>query len=216
MNSAREAAGSHVYHQLKARVIAYEFPQGKRIYLEPIAQRLGVSTTPVREALNRLAAESLVIKAPRKGFIAMTLSESNLIGHYSLTRLLLLDELEKLDAGGRKRLAEYEPFAGVLYRLNRRHLTDISTIANYTGEVFAHIAAFGDNPHVMLSIDAANDQLFYIRTLEAQHLENVQAELICFCELLLASRCDELIAAIQAYHDRRIELLPKLLESINS
>jgi DNA-binding GntR family transcriptional regulator len=210
--SWRHAAGDRVYRAIKARVITYAFPQGKRIYLQPLADALGVSTTPVREALNRLAAEDLVIKAPRKGFVALGLSGDNLLDYYDLTRLLLAKELHGLDIDTRRKLHEFEPVAVLLYKLNRRALSDPNTLATYTGEVFAEIASLGDNEHVVQSIRHANDHLHFIRTIECQHLEDVQRELIRLCELVLAGRCEELLRAIHVYHDKRVQVLSTLLE----
>ena len=60
--SAGVAAGlaEHVYQLLKAEVINNEFESEERIVIETVALRLGVSPTPVREALARLAGEQLV------------------------------------------------------------------------------------------------------------------------------------------------------------
>lgn len=210
--SASEAAGNRVYQAIKASIVACDFPQGRRIYLEPIADDLRVSTTPVREALNRLAAEGLVIKAPRKGFIAKRLSADNLLGDYELTKLLLTHELERIEPAVCRKLPEYEPIAGVLYKLNRSANYSVTTLAAYTGEIFTHIAALGENADVVWSIERANDHLYYIRTVECHFLHDVHSELTGLCELLLASRCKGLLQAVHRYHDTRIELLPTLFE----
>jgi DNA-binding GntR family transcriptional regulator len=212
--SAKNSAGDRIYRAIKASVIAYAFPQGRRIYLQPLADALGVSTTPVREAMNRLAAEDLVIKAPHKGFIAMSLSGKNLRGHHELTRLLLAKELERLDTAGRHKLTEFEPIAMVLFRLNRRVLSDANTLAAYTGEIFSHVASLSGNTHIIRSIGRANDHLYFIRTLECRHLDNVQDELRLICELLLVGNCQELLRTIHRYHDKRTEILPTLLELV--
>lgn len=205
----------HIYWSLKAKVIAYEFSQGKRIYIGPIAEQFGVSTTPVRESLNRLAAEGLVLKAKRKGFVALTLRENHVRKQYEATRQLLSDELGRLSPVMRKKMPDFEPVAAVLTRVNRRPRSDVRALAALTSEVFASMGAFVNKPHVDLSIGHANDHLYYIRTLECQRLEHVQSELACFCELFLAGECEELISAIGNYHERRLELLPKLLTDKN-
>jgi DNA-binding GntR family transcriptional regulator len=206
------AASDRVYHAVKARVIACEFVPGRRIFLEPVAESLGVSTTPVREALNRLAAEDLVIKAPRKGFIARRLTRQQLIGHYDITRLLLTHELTRLDARKRRALPEFEPIATVLHKLRRHAITDFHALAAYTGDVFTGIASLGDNADIVDAIGRANDRLHYVRMLECQLLPQVQSDLVRLCELLLARRCRDLSKAIHDYHDTRIALLPELLE----
>jgi DNA-binding GntR family transcriptional regulator len=210
--SANEATGGRVYQTIKERVISYEFAPGRRIYIEPIAKELGVSTTPVREALNRLVAEDLVIKAPRKGYIAMTLSEDNLVGHYELARQLLSAELGKLEPSTRHKLSDNKSIAGVLKKLNRHASVDSDTLATYTGDIFVQIASVHENRLAVHAINRANDHLYYIRTIECQILEHVQSELTSFCELLLAAQCEELISAIHAYHDKRISLLHTLLD----
>ncbi len=204
--------GDWVYHAVKARVIAYEFPQGKRIYLQKIADELGISTWPVRQVFDRLAAEGLVVKAPRKGYFAMSLSSENVLGYYHITRHFLSLGLDTLDSKYRRALSKCEATAVVLEKLNRRTVNDFEWLARYNGEIFENIAALTRQSAVTFAVGRTNDHLFYVRTLECRQLGNVQNELICLCELVLAADCDELIAAIREYHERRISLLPELLE----
>lgn len=210
--SAREASGNRIYQAVKARAVRYEFPEGRRILLEPLADQLRVSTTPVREALNRLAAEGLVVKAPRKGFVALSLDTDRLKDHYRLIRLLLAHELGGLSEESLRRLPEFEPIADLLRKLNRRPLTNVETLAMYTGELFIRLAALSENADVVEAIDRANDQLFFIRTVECRLLDGIHEELIRHCELVLAGRCDDLIKAIHEYHRKRLDLLPRLLK----
>ena len=67
------AAGlaEHVYQLLKADVINDQFAAGDRIVIESVAIRLGVSPTPVREALARLAGEQLVSFRAYVGYSAL-------------------------------------------------------------------------------------------------------------------------------------------------
>jgi DNA-binding GntR family transcriptional regulator len=67
------AAGlaEHVYLLLKAEVINDQFAAGDRIVIETVAIRLGVSPTPVREALARLAGEQLVAFRAYVGYSAL-------------------------------------------------------------------------------------------------------------------------------------------------
>ena len=58
--SAVAGLADHVYQLLKADVINDQFQAQERIVIEAVATRLGVSPTPVREALARLAGEQLV------------------------------------------------------------------------------------------------------------------------------------------------------------
>lgn len=62
-NQVREA----VYRHLKERLLSGRFAPGERLSEPLLAQELGVSRTPVREALMRLAEEGLVELVPGRG-----------------------------------------------------------------------------------------------------------------------------------------------------
>src|SRR5262245_37687666 len=62
----------HAYADLKRRLLLGEFPLTQRLAEEALAAELGVSRTPVHEALSRLAAERLVERQPRGGFFPAT------------------------------------------------------------------------------------------------------------------------------------------------
>jgi DNA-binding GntR family transcriptional regulator len=69
--SAAAGLAEHVHALLKAEVINEEFAAGERIVIESVAVRLGVSPTPVREALARLAGEQLVAFRTYVGYSAL-------------------------------------------------------------------------------------------------------------------------------------------------
>lgn len=51
----------YAYRQVRARVLSGRLPPGSLIQQEDLAREIGVSTTPVREALRRLQQEGLVV-----------------------------------------------------------------------------------------------------------------------------------------------------------
>jgi DNA-binding GntR family transcriptional regulator len=59
----------HAYAALKTRLLLGEFPIHRRLAEEKLAGLVGVSRTPVREALARLHAEGLIVRAPDGGFM---------------------------------------------------------------------------------------------------------------------------------------------------
>lgn len=60
--------GERVFSELKQRLLAGEFALGRRLGEERLASVLGVSRTPVREALHRLFSEGLVQRDAEGGF----------------------------------------------------------------------------------------------------------------------------------------------------
>ncbi len=56
-----------VYKELKEAILRGDIVSGERLMEIPLATRLGVSRTPVREAIRRLEKEQLVVIIPGKG-----------------------------------------------------------------------------------------------------------------------------------------------------
>jgi DNA-binding GntR family transcriptional regulator len=56
-----------VYDILRDRILAGELEGGTRLHQENLSTQLGVSRTPIREAITRLAAEGLVELLPNRG-----------------------------------------------------------------------------------------------------------------------------------------------------
>ena len=62
-------ASDLAYEALLADILAGAYPPGHRIREEEVAERVGISRTPVREALRRLNAEGLVDLPPHRGAV---------------------------------------------------------------------------------------------------------------------------------------------------
>jgi len=58
-----------VYNHLKSEVLAGSFKPGERLTEEYLAKSLGVSRTPIREALHKLETEGFVTPLERRGFV---------------------------------------------------------------------------------------------------------------------------------------------------
>jgi len=64
-----------VFEKLKKAIIDGYFEPGQKLVESQIAQEMGVSRTPVREALRRLEIEKLVVNLPRKGVMVSPIDE---------------------------------------------------------------------------------------------------------------------------------------------
>ena len=73
-----------VYEEIKAMAVDYRFKPGERVNEVELAAKLGVSRTPVREALNRLARDSFMSFVPNRGFYARDITPEGVRELYEL------------------------------------------------------------------------------------------------------------------------------------
>jgi DNA-binding GntR family transcriptional regulator len=87
----RKAAGQslaeRVYGDLKAALKTARFEPGERVREEAVAEWLGVSRTPVREALRRLLAENLLVSTEH-GLAVPQLSRNQIFELYAIREVL--------------------------------------------------------------------------------------------------------------------------------
>ncbi|MCU1493984.1 MAG: transcriptional regulator, GntR family [Acidimicrobiaceae bacterium] len=88
-------ASALAYQELKTLVLLGEVPVGVRLREERLAERLGMSRTPVREALLRLHAERFLDRHPEGGFKAANPSAQTMRELYEVRRALELFALRR-------------------------------------------------------------------------------------------------------------------------
>ncbi|MEO6238019.1 MAG: GntR family transcriptional regulator [Vicinamibacterales bacterium] len=66
--SAPAALPDRLYGILKHRILTCVIPPGERLVEKDICTEMGLSRTPLREAINRLALEGLVVLTPYRGY----------------------------------------------------------------------------------------------------------------------------------------------------
>lgn len=76
------------YIAIRERVLSGEYPAGIRLREEELAEAVGVSRTPVREALRRLDAEGLVEFVPNRGAHVAAWSQHDFEEIFGLRALL--------------------------------------------------------------------------------------------------------------------------------
>jgi DNA-binding GntR family transcriptional regulator len=101
-----------VFHTLRQAILRGELEPGERLMEIHLAERLGVSRTPIREAIRKLELEGLVVMIPRRGAVVASITEKDLQDVLEVRRTLevlaaevacdritpeLLEELEKAE-----------------------------------------------------------------------------------------------------------------------
>lgn len=78
MTESNVSLMQNIHKELRTRILAGEIRGGERISANAVATELGVSRTPVRDAMNLLRAERLVRLVPRSGFVVRKFSYKEL------------------------------------------------------------------------------------------------------------------------------------------
>jgi len=76
------------YDQLKAMILDQKLKSGSKIYQEKLAIDLGISRTPLVNALKKLEQERLIIAIPRKGFYVRDFSKEEMVNIFELREVL--------------------------------------------------------------------------------------------------------------------------------
>lgn len=77
-----------VFNTLRQAILKGELEPGERLMEIQLADRLGVSRTPIREAIRKLELEGLVLMIPRKGAEVAKISEKSLRDVLEIRRAL--------------------------------------------------------------------------------------------------------------------------------
>jgi DNA-binding GntR family transcriptional regulator len=92
MNVPKRAASSTLvdgaYEQIRRRILDNAWPPGHRALEQEVALALGMSRTPVREALMRLQADGLVEVIPRHGMRVLPVSPNDMREIYQILTAL--------------------------------------------------------------------------------------------------------------------------------
>lgn len=73
-----------VFHKIREDILKGKYKSGDPIREMTISQDLGVSRTPVREALKQLELEGLVTSIPNKGTVVAGITEQDIIDIYAI------------------------------------------------------------------------------------------------------------------------------------
>ena len=149
------------YERIRRLVLDGDIAPGERLGQVELAERLGVSRTPVREALRRLSAEGLVEFSPNRGFRAADLGLDAVLRRLEV-RLILEPGIARL-AAGRRTDADLAALRSAIAREERAR----------TG-VAAHDAS--RDFHVALARATGNDE--HVRVLDSLWLVEVGRRLL--------------------------------------
>lgn len=176
------------YNSIKWRLMLGAWLPGERLELARLAAELGVSISPIRDSLNRLAGEQMIDASAGAGFHVPAIREQGVADMLNLNALLLRSAI-----GHR--------------RDNWDAYDDVSTDhATRSAHLFSHIARHSGNAEIMQCVQGLNERLHWLRSLEPSLFQFAEPGLEDI-KLALAEQApaDTLDMIVQDYHARCVQ-----------
>jgi DNA-binding GntR family transcriptional regulator len=85
---SRSSLADAAYAEIRARILDGRIAPGERVTVRPIADRLGLSATPIKAALVRLEREGLIASQLHRGFFVPDLGDADAAEIYQLREAL--------------------------------------------------------------------------------------------------------------------------------
>jgi DNA-binding GntR family transcriptional regulator len=134
-----------VYAVVRERILSGELPSGSRLPQSSLAEELGVSRTPLREALRRLSTEGLVVLEANRGARVATHDFSDML-HAWRARLVLEPPAARLGASVKVPEALERMHRAIVQQ--RRVVDDVAESFAVNREFHLALVASAGNPHL--------------------------------------------------------------------
>ena len=211
--AAPSTTGEHALEALRRAIVAGELRPGQRVPQEEVADAIGVSVAPVREALRVLEQEGQVTYFPRRGYFVTELRIEDLQEIYALRRLLEERAARHALAGvGVDRLRRIESAAVECEQAAVRG--DVAAELQANRRFHLAILHAEDQPHTLRLISLLWDSTEAYRAIYYNSPEERRRSITAHERILDALRDgdgDRLVAELDEHRQRALEVLRGVL-----
>ena len=158
----KENLGDQVYDQVKGMILRGEIPPGRRIIENELADSMGISRTPIREAVHKLDAEGLLNPLPKGGYVVRGLTISGVEETFDIR-----STLESFAAFlAAKRFADEEllPLEEKIDEFQRcLDGNDLSELTHINTDFHELLYGLSRSPRLIKMIHGLTDEIFLLR-----------------------------------------------------
>lgn len=189
-----------VYQELKRAILAGTFTPGEALQEGRLATRFGASRTPVREALARLEADSLLTIVPRRGAF---------VRHLTARDFLEVNELRLMLEPVTARMAANIVAEETVVELQARHAAiardkpnerDFAALLDLDRQMHTLISEATGNSRLAKLIQSLNDMMQIVRQQDLRRRHHEMHDSIGEILLLLRNRDGEAVEAAMRRH----------------
>ncbi|MBN1450398.1 MAG: GntR family transcriptional regulator [Anaerolineales bacterium] len=140
----RRSLKEEIFDVLHEKIIAGKVGPGEWLRQDDIATQLGVSMTPVREALDLLVSVGLAERVPYRGVRVPQPTEEEIVEAYAMR--LLLETAGARAAALKRKQAQVDELKRILSRMKGLlSLEDMSTLRHLSRQFHQSVVAIGEN-----------------------------------------------------------------------
>ena len=173
----RRSRALEAYEALRSAILAAQIPAGEAVNEVHWAAQLGMSRTPVREALNRLSQEGLVETVPHRGTFVRGVSLDDLREVYQLREAL--EALAANDAVLRLSDADIlraeHDWTSLALSLESGERLDYETVGRLDNALHMMIVSHCDNGRLRSIMAGLNEEVLRYQLLTARILGDVNS-----------------------------------------
>ncbi|EKF40233.1 GntR family transcriptional regulator (plasmid) [Nitratireductor rhodophyticola] len=204
-----------VYGRLKSLIVMQKLPPRTSLEMKNIADRFGVSITPVREALILLANEGIIAKDGSRSYMTRPLTVNEVSADYEtafmIAQYCLQNGVFQFSARG-LRLVELDLAI-------RQPASDSAGAAALAIEaVYERIAGLTDNLRMVRLMLEFNDRTTFIRQLDMKNEARLHETIAAMTEFLAAldkGSINDALRNLEEQYERKREFIPDLVRKGN-
>lgn len=162
-----DSAAHIAYDQLKALVVNFDFMPGERLNELELCKRIGVSRTPLREALNRLSAEGFLRAVAGKGFYCRDLDPVEILNLYELRKVI---EVAAISIAAMKAShEEVQKLQTIQDEIDSVAGSSMTRLLELDEEFHTSIVRISGNLEFLRVLRNVNDRLRFVRGFDAHY-----------------------------------------------
>lgn len=204
LNRRPADSSERAYHAIRQMLVEFRLKPEERINEVRLARSLGLSRTPVREALNRLASEGFVSLTPNRGFFVRALSIEGLLDLYELRVIIECSAFRLMCQRGTDeaiaKLVDYWTEIEPGYRTR-----DPDEVLGQDERFHLLIAEAAGNPEIVSQLESINARIRFIRRIQIEHISHDDNQITAHRAIASAARDRDAEAGV-AVLEKHIEM----------
>ncbi|MQT15389.1 GntR family transcriptional regulator [Segnochrobactrum spirostomi] len=179
-------SSERAYQVIRKMLVEFKLRPEERINEVQLSRTLGVSRTPIREALNRLASEGFVSLTPNRGFFVRSLSTEGLLDLYELRSIIECAAFRLMcERASDEQIAQLHAYWAAIEDGYRDQPPDLILAEDEGFHLL--IAELSGNPELVAQLGQINARIRFIRRIQIEHRTHDPAQVAAHAAIVDAA-----------------------------